>query len=105
MSLEDRFHQEMLRIYEEAKEFGYYPSYLRGMVVERGGLSAAKHLLGRSVLITFWLIVLTVSPVAVSTFIWRDVGLMLSIGAVAVLWFIFGTVIVSAQDEESKSDS
>ncbi len=46
MSLEDRFHQEMLRIYEEAREFGYYPNYFRGMVVERGGLSAAKHLLG-----------------------------------------------------------
>ena len=45
MSLEDRFHQEMLRIYEEANEFGYYPNYFLGMVVDRGGLSAAKHLI------------------------------------------------------------
>ena len=45
MNLEAGFHQEMVRIYEEAKEFGYYPSYFLGMVVERGGLSAAKRLL------------------------------------------------------------
>ncbi len=45
MSLEDRFQQEMLRIYEEAKEFDYYPNYFLRMVVDRGGLSAAKHLL------------------------------------------------------------
>ena len=36
----------MLRIYEEAKGFGYCPNYFRGMVVEWSGLSAAKHLLG-----------------------------------------------------------
>ena len=45
MNLEDRFHREMLRIYDEAKEFGYYPTYFLGMVTDRGGLSAAKHLL------------------------------------------------------------
>ena len=48
MDLEAGFHQEMLRIYEEAKEFGYYPNYFLGMVAERGGLSAAKHLLAGS---------------------------------------------------------
>ena len=48
MNLESEFHQEMLRIYEEAKEFGYYPNYFLGMVVERGGLSAAKHLISGS---------------------------------------------------------
>lgn len=48
MSLEDRFHREMLSIYEEAKEFGYYPNYFLGMVVDRGGLSAAKHLISGS---------------------------------------------------------
>ena len=46
MNLEGRFQQEMLRIYEEANEFGYYPTYFLRMVVERGGLSAAKQLLG-----------------------------------------------------------
>ena len=46
MNLEGSFHEEMLKIYEEAKEFGYYPNYFLGMVVEQGGLSAAKHLLG-----------------------------------------------------------
>lgn len=45
MSLEDGFDQEMLRIYEEAKEFDYYPSYFLRMVVDRGGLSTARHLL------------------------------------------------------------
>ena len=48
MNLEDRFHREMRRIYDEAKEFGYYPTYFLGMVAERGGLSAAKHLLSGS---------------------------------------------------------
>ena len=46
MNLEGSFHEGMLKIYEEAKEFGYYPNYFLGMVVEQGGLSAAKHLLG-----------------------------------------------------------
>ena len=45
MDLEDRFQQEMLRIYEEAKEFGYYPTYFLRMVLEQGGLLAAKQLL------------------------------------------------------------
>ena len=45
MNLEERFHQEMLRIYEGAKEFGYNPTYFLRMVVDRGGLSAAKQLL------------------------------------------------------------
>ena len=45
MNLESRFQQEMLRIYEEAKEFDYYPTYFLRMVVDRGGLSAAKQLL------------------------------------------------------------
>ena len=45
MNLEGRFQQEMLRIYEEAKEFGYYPTYFLRMVLEQGGLPAAKQLL------------------------------------------------------------
>ena len=45
MDLEDSFQQEMLRIYDKAKEFNYYPTYFRRMVVDRGGLSTAKHLL------------------------------------------------------------
>ena len=46
MDLEARFHREMLRIYEEAKEFDYHPTYFLGMVVDQGGLQAAKQLLG-----------------------------------------------------------
>ena len=46
MTPEGRFHQEMLRIYEGAKEFDYYPTYFLRMVMGRGGLSTAKHLLG-----------------------------------------------------------
>ena len=45
MNLEGRFHQEMLRIYEDAKEFDYNPTYFLRMVVDRGGLSAARQLL------------------------------------------------------------
>ena len=45
MNLEGRFQQEMLRIYEEAKEFSYNPNRFLGMVVEQGGLSTAKQLL------------------------------------------------------------
>ena len=46
MDLEARFHREMLRIYEEAKEFDYYPTYFLRMVVDQGGLQAARQLLG-----------------------------------------------------------
>ena len=46
MNLEGRFQQEMLRIYEETKQFGYYPNCFLRMVVDRGRLSAAKYLLG-----------------------------------------------------------
>ena len=45
MSLEDQFHAEMVRIYHEATEFGYYPNYFLRMVAEHGGLAAAKQLL------------------------------------------------------------
>ncbi len=47
MNLEGRFQQEMLRIYEETMQFGYYPNCFLRMVVDRGGGSAAKYLLGR----------------------------------------------------------
>ena len=45
MELERRFHEEMGRIYEEAKEFNYYPTYFLQMVNEVGGVAAAKRLL------------------------------------------------------------
>ena len=48
MTTDERFHVEMVRIYREATEFGYYPKYFLRMVVEQGGLSAAKRLLGDS---------------------------------------------------------
>lgn len=48
MDLGERFHEEMLRIYHEATEFGYYPNYFPRMVAEQGGLPAAKQLLNSS---------------------------------------------------------
>lgn len=42
---EEQFHEEMLRIYEEAAELGYRPTYFLRMVRERGGVDAAKQLL------------------------------------------------------------
>ena len=46
MDLEERFQEEMLRIYREATKFGYYPTYFLRMVNEQGGLATAKQLLG-----------------------------------------------------------
>ena len=48
MGIERRFHGEMVRIYREATEFGYYPSYFLRMVSEQGGLATAKQLLSSS---------------------------------------------------------
>ncbi len=48
MNMESRFHEEMVAIYRDATEFGYYPSYFLRMVVNQGGLVAAKQLLGSS---------------------------------------------------------
>ena len=45
MELENQFHEEMVRIYHEATEFGYYPTYFLQMVANDGGLSAAKRLI------------------------------------------------------------
>ena len=45
MDLGKQFHEEMVRIYREATEFGYYPVGLLRMVVGQGGLAAAKQLL------------------------------------------------------------
>ena len=46
MDLENQFHEEMLRIYQEATRFEYYARYFLRMVNERGGLAAARQLLG-----------------------------------------------------------
>lgn len=45
MELEAQFHQEMLKIYDEASKLGYYPTRFRQMVDEHGGLATAKRLL------------------------------------------------------------
>ena len=45
MELEQGFHDEMMRIYEEAKVFNYCPTYFLQMVNEMGGVAAAKRLL------------------------------------------------------------
>ncbi len=45
MNLEERFHEAMLGIYEEAATFDYRPTYFLRMVNEQGGLSAARSLL------------------------------------------------------------
>ena len=45
MELESEFHQAMVGIYEEAKEFDYHATRFLGMVVGMGGLAAAQTLL------------------------------------------------------------
>ena len=45
MDIEERFQEEMFRIYREATQFRYYPTYFLRMVNEQGGLAAAKQLL------------------------------------------------------------
>ena len=46
-NIQAQFHQEMLRIYDEASTFGYHPTYFRRMVNDHGGVQAAKMLLGK----------------------------------------------------------
>ena len=43
--LEMRFHQAMLGIYDEVTRAGYRPTRFRQMVIELGGLLAARQLL------------------------------------------------------------
>lgn len=45
MTLESRFHEEMLGLYDQSAEVNYHPTYFRRMVLEQGGLAAAKSLL------------------------------------------------------------
>lgn len=47
IDLEARFHEEMLRIYDQATTFGYYPTYFLRMVNDHGGLQSAKILLDK----------------------------------------------------------
>ena len=44
-SLEAEFHQAMLRIYQEAKTFGYHATRFRMMLEEHGGVETARRLL------------------------------------------------------------
>ena len=44
-SLPERFHEEMLRIYDECTKFGYRPRIFLGMVHEYGGVETAIRLL------------------------------------------------------------
>ena len=43
--IEKRFHQAILRIYDECGTFGYRPTRFLRMVNELGGLETARHLL------------------------------------------------------------
>ena len=44
-SLENRFNEEMLRIYDECTKFGYHPTIFLGMVHEHGSVETARRLL------------------------------------------------------------
>lgn len=44
-TLESRFHEPMLRIYDQAAELGYRPTRFRNMVHQRGGVEAAIYLI------------------------------------------------------------
>lgn len=46
MDLQEQFHNEMLGIYDACKEFGYRPAFLRNIVRDRGGVEAARRLIG-----------------------------------------------------------
>ena len=72
MDIERRFHEEMVGIYREATEFGYYPNYFIQMVVDQGGLSAAKQLLNSS------------TPASGFVGLWEEQRLDLSVEALAV---------------------
>lgn len=47
MGIELQFHQEILRIYDEATTFGYRPTRFLQMVNEYGGLQTVRTLLGK----------------------------------------------------------
>ena len=47
--LERDFQHEMLAIYEQAKSFGYHPTYFLQMVQNQGGVLAAKNLLRKGI--------------------------------------------------------
>lgn len=72
MEVEERFQEEMFRIYREATKFGYYPTYFLRMVNERGGLAAAKQLLGGG------------DPSSGFTRLWEEQRLDLSVEAVVL---------------------
>ena len=71
-NLEGRFHEEMIAIYREETGFGYYPSYFLRMVVEQGGLAAAKQLLSSS------------APSSGFTRLWEEQRLDLSVEALVL---------------------
>ncbi len=72
MNVENQFHEAMIRITAESKEFGYYPSYFIQMVAERGGLSAAKQLLSSS------------NPASGFVRLWEEQRLDLSVEALVI---------------------
>ena len=47
--LERGFHRKMLAIFDEAKSFGYNPTYFLQMVQNQGGVLAAKNLLRKGI--------------------------------------------------------
>ena len=72
MDLEYQFHEEMINISHETKEFGYYPNYFVQMVAEKGGLAAAKQLLSSN------------NPAAGFVRLWEEQRLDLSVEALVV---------------------
>ena len=45
MDTASKFHQEMLKLYDESTFLGFYPTIFLRMILDDGGLAAAKHLL------------------------------------------------------------
>ena len=45
--LENQFHQAMLDVYNNAKEYEYYATYFKRMIDQHGGVEAAKRLLAK----------------------------------------------------------
>lgn len=46
--MSELFHQNMLQVYEKAKDHDYFATYFKGMLDQHGGVETAKRLPGKS---------------------------------------------------------
>jgi hypothetical protein len=46
-TLDQQFHQSMIGLYENAKQYDYFATYFKQMIDQHGGLESAKRLLAK----------------------------------------------------------